>query len=284
MLMFSKMSIKSFGYDLIDIFCYPDEEVKEIYAKHDIIKCFIYLILADTDSCSIQFLFLTRLSSQISEGDARKLIFEILLLKKGERLDISDEFYEQFFCRNEKTKKEVGLYEVESVDNANLVTIAVNPKEYYEIFKNKAINKRHKGIKKSTPGMNFESFASRIMDIKEYAWSQKIPSKLKQMRFQIKSTNMRLTNVNRTQFAGLNDKRYYLPDGITSLPYGHFLMSVMRKKKKQYKRIQNVIMKIKDDLIREESKTFSKCEKLRVLKSVLSQLPTYYKIESNNYY
>ena len=129
--------------------------------------------------------------------------------------------------------------------------------------------------------MNLESFASRIMDIKEYTWSQKVPAKLRQMRFQIKNTNMRLTSVNRTQFAGLNDKRYYLPDGITSLPYGHFLMSEMREKKKQYKLIQNVIMKIKDDLIREESKIFAKCERLRVLKSVLLQLPTYYKIESN---
>ena len=58
-------------------------------------------------------------------------------------------------------------------------------------------------------------------------------------------------------------------------------MSEMREKKKQYKRIQNVIMKIKDDLIREESKIFSKCERLRVLKSVLSQLLTYYKTESH---
>ena len=107
MLMFSKISIKSFVYDLIDIFCYPDEEVREIYAKHNILKCFIYLILTDTDSYSIQFLFLARLSSQISEDNARKLIFEILLLKKGDRLDTSDEFYEQFFCRNEKTKKKL---------------------------------------------------------------------------------------------------------------------------------------------------------------------------------
>ena len=82
MLMFSKMSIKSFVYDLIDIFCYPDEEVKETYAKHDIMKSFIYLILTDTDSCSIQFLFLTQLGLQISEDNTRKLIFEILLLKK----------------------------------------------------------------------------------------------------------------------------------------------------------------------------------------------------------
>ena len=68
------------------------------------------------------------------------MIFEILLLRKGERLDTSDEFYDQFFCRNKSTKRQVGLYEVESIDNANLVTIAVNPKEYFEDFKNKAIN------------------------------------------------------------------------------------------------------------------------------------------------
>ena len=148
MLMFSKLSLKSFVYDLIDIFCFPDEEVKEIYYRHKIIKTFAYLILTDTDSCSLQFTFITELKSNISEDEARKLIFEILLLKKSERLDTSDEFFDQFLCRNKSTKKQVGLYEVESTDNANLVTIAVNPKEYIEIFKNKVMNKKHKGVKK----------------------------------------------------------------------------------------------------------------------------------------
>ena len=146
-LMFSKISLKSFVYDIIDIFCFPDEDVKEIFAKHNIKKCVIYLILTDTDSCSIQFTFIINLCSRISEDEARKLIFEILLLKKGERLDTSDEFYDQFFCRNESTRKKVGLYEVESIDNANVVTIVVNPKEYFEVFKNKAMNKKHKGVK-----------------------------------------------------------------------------------------------------------------------------------------
>ena len=82
MLMFSKTSIRSFVYDLIDIFCFPDSEVQEIYAKHDILKCFTYLILTDTDSCSLHFLFLTHLKSQVSEDQTRKLIFEIILLKK----------------------------------------------------------------------------------------------------------------------------------------------------------------------------------------------------------
>ena len=40
-IMFSKFSIRSFVYDLIDIFSFPDNEITEIYARHDIIKCFI---------------------------------------------------------------------------------------------------------------------------------------------------------------------------------------------------------------------------------------------------
>ena len=210
MLMFSKVSLKSFVYDIIDIFCFPDEDVKEIFDKHNIIKCFVYVILTDTDSCSLQFTFIAKLCSRISEVEARKLIFEIVLLKKGERLDTSDEFYEQFFCRNKSIKKEVGLYEVESIDNANLVTIAVNPKECFEVFKNKAINKKHKGVKKFTPGMDLESFASRIMDIREYTQSQKRSKQITQMRFQLKRTDMKLTTISKTQFAGLNDKRYFL--------------------------------------------------------------------------
>ena len=83
MLMFSKVSLKSFLYDIIDIFCFPDEDVKEIYDKNKIIKCFVYLILTDTDSCSLQFTFIAELRPKILEDKARKLIFEILLLKKA---------------------------------------------------------------------------------------------------------------------------------------------------------------------------------------------------------
>ena len=40
MLMFCKTSIQSFVYDLIDIFMFPDEIVKDIYEKYEVIKCF----------------------------------------------------------------------------------------------------------------------------------------------------------------------------------------------------------------------------------------------------
>ena len=40
MLMFSKTSIQSFVYDLINAFMFPDDVVKEIYEKNEIQKFF----------------------------------------------------------------------------------------------------------------------------------------------------------------------------------------------------------------------------------------------------
>ena len=268
MLMFSKVSIRSFVYDLIDIFSFPDNEITEIYARHDLIKCFIYLILTDTDSCSIQFLFLTDLKSHITENESRKLIFEIILLKVGQRIDTSDDFYAQFLCQNKKNKKKVRLYEVESIDNTKIFTIALNPKEYFEVFRNKAINKKHKGVKKSTPWLNFEAFASRIMYLKEYSYAEKLPRTIKQKRFQIKNTSMQMKTVTRKQFAGLNDKRFYFTVSITSLPFGHLFLTEIKEHKKQYKKIHKDILKIKDYLIREEHNASSECERVGILRSI----------------
>ena len=55
MLMFSKVSIKSFVYDLIDIFMFPSQEIQEIYQKYQVEKCYLYQNLTDTDSTSVFF-------------------------------------------------------------------------------------------------------------------------------------------------------------------------------------------------------------------------------------
>ena len=128
--------------------------------------------------------------------------------------------------------------------------------------------------------MNFETFASRIMDVREYKYSQKKAQSVKQTRFQLKNTDMRILEQYKTQFAALNDKRYYLTDGITSLPFGHFLLAELDKKKENYKKIQNDLFKIKDELIRQEGTAIKKCERIRVLRSILYQIPTYYKLDS----
>ena len=65
-------------------------------------------------------------------------------------------------------KKRVGLFEIENIDNANVLTIARNPKEYLKHFVDHSDNKKYKGLKKSTPGMDFDSYSSHLCDLTEY--------------------------------------------------------------------------------------------------------------------
>ena len=65
MLMFSKVSIKSFVYDIIDVFMFPNEETKQIYQKNNINKCLVEQSLTNTDSTSIFFVFICDLKCDI---------------------------------------------------------------------------------------------------------------------------------------------------------------------------------------------------------------------------
>ena len=89
-------------------------------------------------------------------------------MKTIRRIDSSDKSWEIFTVRNPKLKKQVGLYETEAIENTNMITIAVNPKEYFEKYKDKNINKKDKGMRKDAPGMTFESFTQRIMSLRDY--------------------------------------------------------------------------------------------------------------------
>ena len=130
MLMFSKVSIKSFVYDLIDIFMFPNSEIQKIYTKYKINRCYLDQNLTDTDSTSMFFVFICDLDSNVREDKARNIIFEVMIASQiFDRLDLSAEFYEQFNCRNTKLQKQVGLLEMENIDKPNVKTIALNPKE-----------------------------------------------------------------------------------------------------------------------------------------------------------
>ena len=56
----------------------------------------------------------------------------------------------------------LGLYEVEHINDPCYVTLAVNPKEYFELFKSYTINKKHKGIKKGSTGMDYQNYSERF--------------------------------------------------------------------------------------------------------------------------
>ena len=121
MFMFAKLSIKSFVYDMIDVFCFPNDKIKEIYHKYQIQKCHIYQNLTDTDSTSLFFVFICNLESSVLESISRKIIFECMVNSKIlERLDLSHDFWKQFNVQEKSTKKQMGLFEIENIENVNI--------------------------------------------------------------------------------------------------------------------------------------------------------------------
>ena len=97
MQMFAKLSLKSFVYNMIDIFCFPDETIQEIYNHYLIQKCFLYQNLTDTHTTSLFFNFISNVDRSFAESKAREIIFECMKKSKiAKRLDISDEFWKQF--------------------------------------------------------------------------------------------------------------------------------------------------------------------------------------------
>ena len=213
MLMFAKLSIKSFVYDMIDVFCFPNKDIQSIYEYYQIEKCFLYQNLTDTDSTSLLFLFICNLKCVLPESKARKVIFECMIKSKIlDRLDVSNEFWKQFEVQNITTQKQMGLFEIENIDNPNVCTIAVNPKEYFEKFKNRDINKKHKGVKKGTPGMMFENYAQRIKRLLHDLDQSEPSESITQKRLQVHNTNMKMKTITKCKFSRINDKRYYFSD------------------------------------------------------------------------
>ena len=178
----------------------------------------------------------------------------------------------------------MGLFEIENIDNQNICTIAINPKEYFEKFKNRNKNKKHKGVRRDTPGMNFESYAARIKNLRDdlkFDSGKEKKGKNIQKRLQVKNTNMTMTSVNKVKFASLNNKRYYFSDGVVSLPVGHPSLNIVREYKKSFSKIHNVIAKEKNEILKLENVAVNDNERLRILRSIFSQPISYFTLKTN---
>ena len=56
---------------------------------------------------------------------------------------------------------------IENIDDPCIVSVAVNPKEYFEQFESQVVKKIHEVLRKGAVGMEFEDFAKRINSIRE---------------------------------------------------------------------------------------------------------------------
>ena len=259
MLMFSKISLKSFVYDLIDVYMFRNEDTRKIYDDFKIRKCFFYQNITDTDSTSVFSVFICDLSCSVDERKSREIIFRVMIKSKiFDRLDLSDNFWNQFGVQNKKLKKQVGLFEIGNIDKSNIITIALNPKEYYEKFNDHSVNKKHKRLKKWTGGMDFHSYSARLANLNEFSKEFfKKPEKIQQKTFQIINESMQMKSVSQVQFGRLNDKQFYFSNRTISIPYGHSSLEYLRKEKQRNRLIHKKIQEKKYEFLKEKSKVLN---------------------------
>ena len=147
-----------------------------------------------------------------TESKVRDILFEIFSNTEiRERFDKSDKFWERFGVHKSENQKVLGLYEVESINDPCLVTLATNPKEYLEYFKSESINKKHKGIKKGAVGMDYENFAERFKPPFDFSTYVKPKADQKSVvRISVKKGEMSTYRIIKSKFSQLNETRDFI--------------------------------------------------------------------------
>ena len=72
--------------------------------------------------------------------------------------------------------------------------------------------------------MEFKKYAERIKPLNQFDKFQKskIDSK-NEVRISVKKGEMLTHKIRKNKFSQLNDKRFYFPNSVISIPFGHFL-------------------------------------------------------------
>ena len=120
------------------------------------------------------------------------------------------------------------------------MTLAINPKEYFKLFKSDTINKKHKGTKKGSAEMDYKNYSERIKQLFDFKTYKQPKADVKNVvRISVKKGEMTTYMIKRKN-SQLNDKRFYFPNGIISLPFGHLLLDkVDNYNKEKGQKIEN---------------------------------------------
>ena len=82
------------------------------------------------------------------------------------------------------------------------------------------------------------------------------------------------TYLNRkNKFSQLNDKRFYFPNAIISLSFGHLTSKIDEYKQEKGRKIEKYFWKEKETLLEFEKEAPKKNERLNILDNILNQVP-----------
>ena len=127
MLIFIKISLESFTFDLTKIFFFLNKNTQEIYEKYLTKRIYLYSVLTDANSICVFFIFTCKPECDFPDSQFRDVLFEVIKANRiWERFDTSDEFWERYSTRDKSLKKKLGYFSVENVSDSCLGTIAVS--------------------------------------------------------------------------------------------------------------------------------------------------------------
>ena len=117
------------------------------------------------------------------------------------------------------------------------------------------LNKKHKGIKKGSTGLGFENFSNRITSLVNFDTFKKPPLDTKKVsRLTVVNGEMIRTMLPKNKFLQQNDKKFYFPNGIVSLPFHHpSLFEIVELKRKKGQKIEKYFWEEKEHLLRLEN-------------------------------
>ena len=116
---------KSFIYEITETFCFPKENIKELFKKYGIERVGILHLLTDTDSKSLKFMFVSDPNSKTPDDKFRDIIklaasllyyglirallslaFEVIMASEiCKRFDSSHSFWDILGARKENKKR-----------------------------------------------------------------------------------------------------------------------------------------------------------------------------------
>ena len=155
------------------------------------------------------------------------------------------------------------------------MTLAVNPKKHFEYFTRESVNKKHKGIKKGSIGMEYKNYAERIKALLNFETYKKPKADVKDVvRISVKKGEMTTDKIKKKKFSQLNDKRFYFLNAIVSLPFGHIsLKKIDEYKKDKGRRIEKYFWIEKEKLLEFEKSTLKISPRINFLNNILEQVP-----------
>ena len=147
-------------------------------------------------------------------------------------------------------------------------------------------NKKYKGTKKGSTGLDFENFNNKITSLVNFDTFIKPPLDTKKVStLTVANGEMIRTTVTKNTFSQLNDKKFYFPNGVVSLPFHHlsFAKRVDFKQKKGQK-IEKCFEEEKEHLVRLENTALKNDTRLCLQHQILMSVPNIFNINQKSYF